>query len=481
MRLKHIYLLVFLTGIMVAAIVGNAYLMLMSLLYMIVASYLHLFQPRDALSAQRSLMVSPLGIALLALTVYLPLSALPLFLGIKLDDIRPISDDTFSQGVWFFLAGVTAFFTGFQLNLGWVIGQSMSSVPAMRLDEPLSVAVLRRHTQTNLIIGLGSYGLLLLVLGYTSPVDAFLNMVEFRAKSTAQGLSYLTLFVNLTLSVPIGLWVCAWFDSGNELEQGDKQFFLAYLLVYCLVQLTFGARGPFLALMIVAGIAWYLKQGKISIGYVAAAAAGGSALVVFLGLFREALQAPTVEAGWDAATLLNTDGVLFFLANLFARFDSFRRYLEIIEVLSTGESGIDYSYGQPFLALLLSPIPRAILPEKPWLSSAVYTQTFHPQYAANSIYFEISLFGEAYLNFGVAGVVAYCLFVGVLVRALQSYFSDILSKPAKLAFYANTCLLPLGLFQAGICEPVTTGAIFSILYNIWFINRVGSLRSYSAK
>jgi hypothetical protein len=68
---------------------------------------------------------------------------------------------------------------------------------------------------------------------------------------------------------------------------------------------------------------------------------------------------------------------------------------------------IPHAHGRTYLNALARPVPRALWPDKPKAADTLLTARIWPRLAAIGGGFAFSLFGEPYLNFGLAGVAAF--------------------------------------------------------------------------
>ncbi|MFN2607372.1 MAG: hypothetical protein ABR511_05680 [Acidimicrobiales bacterium] len=105
--------------------------------------------------------------------------------------------------------------------------------------------------------------------------------------------------------------------------------------------------------------------------------------------------------------------------------------------------------------LLLKVVPRGLFPAKPLNSAAYFMTTVRPAEFAAGYAVPPTLFGDAYINFGLAGAVVACLLVGVVAARLDVAYKDVrLSRvPAFLIVYASFYALlrsPLAESLAGI-------------------------------
>lgn len=117
-----------------------------------------------------------------------------------------------------------------------------------------------------------------------------------------------------------------------------------------------------------------------------------------------------------------------------------------------------YLYGRSYLSMLTLVVPRSIWAEKPGLGDHIVELSTRPR-PIGEMGAVIFLFGESYLNFGVAGV---AIIPGILVFALArlsraAYSGGRLSRIRLLYYLAVVCIVQV--WRDGISSFVTFGII----------------------
>ncbi len=125
-----------------------------------------------------------------------------------------------------------------------------------------------------------------------------------------------------------------------------------------------------------------------------------------------------------------------------------------------------YRYGSTFLVILLSPIPRAIWPDKPiglgkeltWYLGG-YFATFYDPTSGMSI--TPTLVGEFYANLGIVGILLGGFVLGSLSRVIAAY--SVQDMKDGLQTQAARVLIP-AVFIAGLVELRADSAMLTLFY-----------------
>jgi hypothetical protein len=118
------------------------------------------------------------------------------------------------------------------------------------------------------------------------------------------------------------------------------------------------------------------------------------------------------------------------------------------------------------LPIVFKVIPRGLFPNKPINTGAYFMSVVRPAEFAAGFALPPTLFGDAYINFGMGGAVLACLLVGLVAARLDvSYKQGRLSRlPSFLIVYANFYALvrsPLSETLAGILLTAAAWAVLS--------------------
>lgn len=146
------------------------------------------------------------------------------------------------------------------------------------------------------------------------------------------------------------------------------------------------------------------------------------------------------------------------------------RYVQFDNFIRLSNDPIDYKFGKSFLDFLLSPIPRSILPNKPYNFNSQMTKIYHPQQFENLIVTDFTMLSEFYLNFGLFGLAIGGLVFGKLVFWFQRVYD---SKSMFFYFwYPFMILKPMSMLYGGMINSTVNMMILletPILIGLWLI------------
>ncbi|MFB1052062.1 O-antigen polymerase [Paraliobacillus sp. JSM ZJ581] len=165
----------------------------------------------------------------------------------------------------------------------------------------------------------------------------------------------------------------------------------------------------------------------------------GSFFIVFsgwYGLFRDGLTTGFI-------TSLKQLRLVEFIENILNRYVQFDNFIKLVG------SPTDFTFGKSFVDFILSPIPRSILPDKPYNFNSQMTQIYHPEQFDNFIVTDFTVLGELLLNFGILGLV----FGGFIFGILIGYFNKIYTTFNDAFFYLwypFMMLKPMSILYGGM-------------------------------
>ncbi len=138
---------------------------------------------------------------------------------------------------------------------------------------------------------------------------------------------------------------------------------------------------------------------------------------------------------------------------------------QVAHIYSMTPSVIPYQYGRTYSFFLVSFIPRILWPDKPTVGSAnaYYAVTYGitSEEGAKTTSFGVSILGEAFMNFGWAGVVLLMLIQGILIGAMQHSFGGRVSGPGGQAVFL--CFFVYFLNGIGSSAEIMFGGILQNL------------------
>lgn len=190
-------------------------------------------------------------------------------------------------------------------------------------------------------------------------------------------------------------------------------FFIITLVLGNFIYIFLGFRGRSLILIITL-LLIYAARKKTSMKTLIISTSALLPIYLMLGVLREFFSGSNnMKTGFslDFSNYINTAkqtlGVSEYLAIVLEKYTDFNNYL----------------LGETFFALLTFPIPSQFFPSKPYGSGPIISNIISPGvYTLGGEYntgFTLSLIGEAFINFGIFGIVIVAVLYGFALKALD--------------------------------------------------------------
>jgi O-antigen polysaccharide polymerase Wzy len=327
-----------------------------------------------------------------------------------------------------------------------------------------------------------SYVLMIRISGL-SFWSGFSDPFAFRMATVSGGSFYVSAFALWTLWSIFYILAIPLILNHKKLSVASLLFRLLILVavffVVFLLSIPFGSRG-YLLLPVLA-VLWIIDSSRI----VSRKPLNAFillpillAMILFSGFFGIYRQSGVGSAEVDPALISSLLGRLDlqdFIEQLVVRFDSFDFFASIVN--SFDRSSHDYLYGRSILDFIVQPIPRSLLPDKVYKTSAFLTQTFFPS-LPQTFTPEYGLITEAYINFGALGVFLGGALLGLIIRITEYIIYANISNASFILYYVSVIIVPLGWFLSGFNSDTTVMFLISSLLSaalLAFISR-SSLR-----
>lgn len=235
---------------------------------------------------------------------------------------------------------------------------------------------------------------------------------------------------------------------------GRSRFFpVAVAVLASVVLLGGGQRGPFVAAASAAGLMW-LKTSRKGRSQRRLVVAGALLLLLVTGLTGVARSAAASRQVTPASVIAEPFGAG---NNLF---------LPLAGLAQTVPWQVPYLRGASYLQAFELPLPRALWPAKPADDITVVITRFDPGNSG----FAFPAFGEAYADFGLAGVAACGLLLGALAERLHRRFA-VSRDPGTAVLVAVEAGVFLQLFSRGDFAPMFTAYIGLLAAAAWIARR----------
>jgi hypothetical protein len=426
---------------------------------------LNYVESQRAVKESISVLVKPLGAVLLMFTVYDVLSLLPAIFEMKTLE-HPLPKEVVEKTIWLFLVGIICFWVGFFLNFGNAVANSIATGFARQFSfEPSAIV---QVSKGYLALAIVLYVLTVWTAGYATPIQAALDMSEFRRKAFSLGASTaIATFMGFALMIPKTLFFAFLANAKHRFEQSQWKFWIAFFVIESAIWVSFGIRGNFVLTGFLGIVMWYHRYRKIPVLTIAMLALLLGGVVALLGEVRDVLALSTSEraALERVRDQLNLSWYEIAFGTVLKRLDALQRFGEIIEGFSTVYSENDLLYGKGTLGDLIAYIPRQFLPfEKPYQSTYYFMEMFYPKLL--SIFsFEMSIFGEGYINFGALGTCLTLFVFGIFIRVLNELFREArLLDNSKFYFWYFLLFFPTFLL---VNQGLTGGFPNFVLTIVW--------------
>ncbi len=230
------------------------------------------------------------------------------------------------------------------------------------------------------------------------------------------------------------------------------------LVIVCLISvglLFFGERGNLASMAFLTIFALFIKlRRRLKVIYLFLGAIGGFSLAIVL----DALRSPS----FNPVNALGTAFLSTFYGN------SFSDTRDFALVLSYWDG--QYFDGLTYVAGIFAFVPRFLSSFRDHWAFGVVTATMAGYSPTEHPGLRVGIFGEAYLNFGLLGVILLSLFVGATVRLvdLRMKQADAVLPKQSMIIFSYIIILSV----AGVAENSTTA---SSLYSILLIFLVSAV------
>ncbi|MCS6988160.1 MAG: hypothetical protein NZM06_01440 [Chloroherpetonaceae bacterium] len=426
-----------------------------------------------------SVLVKPLGAVLLMFGIYDVLSLLPAIFEMKTLE-HPLPKDVVEKTIWLFLGGVLCFWVGFFLNFGRAVANSIALNAARGFSfDPVAIV---QVSKGYLALALALYLLAVWTAGYATPVQAALDMTEFRRKAFSLGATTaIATFMVFALMIPKTLFFAFLANAKHRFERTEWRFWILFFALEAAIWLSFGIRGQFVITGFFVVVTWYHRHRKIPVLTIVSLGILLGGIVVALGELRDVIaMTPSERAALERARErldLSWHDIAF--GTMLKRIDAMHRFGEIVEGFSTIYSERDLLYGKGTLGDLIAYFPRQLLPfEKPYQTTYYFMEMFYPKILA-IFSFEMSIFGEGYMNFGAAGTFVTLFVFGVFIRVLNELFrEERLLQNSKFYFWYFLLFFPTFLL---VNQGLTGGLPNFALTAVWGAIALGFLDRASSR
>ncbi len=383
------------------------------------------------------------------------LSPKPIFIAIVLlGVIMPASsflnyDDAFSK-VWpfdFFEKNETVFkavaiYTGVTLAylLGFRLAKSKAAAENnLRIDDgsfigrAVAMASLGFITFFLIVYSIGGFGQIL--TGASDRTRAF------------AGLQGLFLALNVLISVSI-VWYIRILSRKRSLF--EKALFFFYTLVSFAIIALQGQKSTLFIMVAAMAIIYNCKLKKIRLQTIVVGVVSLFILLMIYHIYKQEYLVLGRVVSISGGAQFWSSVYEFLNSQIFGNFMQLQTMSVLIEGMPLP---LSYQYGYTYWAGLLMLVPRSIFPDKPLPSTGIFTESFWPAaWQDLGTTLPPGLFGEAYMNFGVAGTIISGLLFGYVLGRFRASFEQNRNGDMVLIYYAILVASILHFFRGELAS-----------------------------
>lgn len=236
--------------------------------------------------------------------------------------------------------------------------------------------------------------------------------------------------------IQFGLVACLLWLAIDRKSHLQPIFWGCAVTLLVITFLTSGSRSSVIYCIILGLLVWQLRERKIAGAKLIIGVVLSLVILSVLGEFRNSMSRGEID--WNILTHSSSSS-----SSNESVFGSATGELEersgagngTFPILALVPNEVDFLYGSSYLAVLTLPIPRVLWPEKPGLVGGLVGDTF---FAGSPFGVPPGPTGEAYWNFGIAGVLVVFFLFGVFHKWLSSALRKYASEPAALVPYVLT-------------------------------------------
>lgn len=200
--------------------------------------------------------------------------------------------------------------------------------------------------------------------------------------------------------------------------------------------LATGSRSSVIYPVILGLLVWQLRERKIAGAKLMGVVVLSLLILTVLGNFRKSTFEGEVD--WNALTQFSSKDESAFSSATGELEGRSGAWNGIFPILARVPDEVDFLYGSSYLAVLTLPIPRGLWSEKPGLVGGLVGTTF---FSGSTAGVPPGAVGEAFWNFGVAGVLIVFFLFGAFHKWLANAFRKYASEPASVVLYVLTLYL----------------------------------------
>jgi len=292
--------------------------------------------------------------------------------------------------------------------------------------------------------------------GFSNPLEILENLSLFRRFWSHQGYAYIMEFSLFFVQVPFWGWILI---KDNPIK---FDFILGIYFMFLLaISFLTGTRGAFLSIFLGLLFIYHCKYKRIGIFKMLF---GVTALFIPLSIFY-VVQGIYRTTGGEVIQIVRLTRDANILETIFALIRRFTVPVEGFADILLNSHNLNLLWGRSFHDALFMPIPRAFMPDKPYLFNTQMLWQIHPELKGEFFGTTFSMIGEFYMNFHIAGIIIGSFIFGIIIKIMQVYYINNQSNISFLFLYRMLLLLPFAWFASGL---INSEANISLLLGLFF-------------
>jgi len=328
------------------------------------------------------------------------------------------------------------FMSGFLSPIGNIFSKNL---PKLKSD--FSRTKLKLVTVVFLPTGLFLFFFMMYRAGFANFFEVFKNLILFRKFWSQQGYAYVVELSLFLIQAPFWGWIL---KRNNPIKLNMP--LTIYLFLILTVTLLTGRRSSFLLIFIGMIFFYHCKVKMISpfkaFFLVTVFFIPLSAFYVIMGIYR-------VKGGEIDQLIQLTQNINLSVAAL-AFIRRFTVPMEGFTDILLHSDRLNLLWGRSFYDMLFMPIPRAFMPEKPYLFSTQILWKIYPETKGKFFASGFSIMGEFYMNFHIAGLIIGGFIFGVIIKTMQKYYVANKKNISFIFLYRQILFLPMGWISSGL-------------------------------
>lgn len=202
---------------------------------------------------------------------------------------------------------------------------------------------------------------------------------------------------------------------------------IAYMIFACYVATAFlsGWRSQMMSAIILAAIYYHYQRKPISLRFVVVASILVYVVINFLSIMRGSSN--PLEMIELLISTFNERGLQILAISQSGELATSTNLVRLISGIRLNE--VDFGYGSIAFNQIGAFVPRVFMDDRPPIASELFVKTFYPGIYESGGGYGFFILQDGYWDFGVVGVLIYCVFFGFLTERIYSAAIGVMGSP----------------------------------------------------